>query len=92
MASTVQIHIVLFSTDEDELAAARSQLERNYDIITQLYERRPVISVTMGRLESSIMCVLSTDIHATSHPDLWKLHFVVRFSRPAQARTGDGAC
>ena len=49
IASTVQLHILLFGTDEIQIRAARSRLERNFEILSKLQSYWPTLDVCFSR-------------------------------------------
>ena len=52
IASTVQVHIVLFSDNEDQIRTARSRLERNFEILMQLRTYWPTLDVCFTRFRA----------------------------------------
>ncbi|KAF4959585.1 hypothetical protein FSARC_10699 [Fusarium sarcochroum] len=84
-SSTVQIHTLLFSFDDEEIAMARSRLERNFEMITDLHRYWPIVSVTISKLKQfHNACLRYKD--ATFHLDRWILQFILEFSQPIQER------
>ncbi|KAI8716671.1 Zn(2)-C6 fungal-type domain-containing protein [Fusarium sp. LHS14.1] len=87
-SSTVQIHTLLFSPDDKEIATARSRLERNFEMITDLHKYWPIVSVTISKLQKfHNACLRYKD--ATFHLDRWMLQFILEFSQPIQERSED---
>jgi hypothetical protein len=85
VASTVQIHTLLFSLDDAEITAARSRLERNYTILLRLRELWPSLDCCMMRLQVfHRACVVSMD--TTFKLDLWMLKFLSEFAKPVDDR------
>ncbi|RSM00153.1 hypothetical protein CDV31_011887 [Fusarium ambrosium] len=85
-SSTVQIHTLLFSLDDEEIAMAKSRLERNFEMITDLHKYWPVVSVTISKLQKfHNACLRYKD--ATFHLDRWMLQFILEFSQPIQERS-----
>ncbi len=52
VASTVQVHIVLFGDNEDQIRIARSRLERNFEILMQLRTYWPTLDVCFTRFRA----------------------------------------
>ncbi|KAM6530096.1 hypothetical protein FALCPG4_008221 [Fusarium falciforme] len=87
-SSTVQIHTLLFSLDDEEIAMAKSRLERNFEMITDLHKYWPIVSVTISKLQKfHNACLRYKD--ATFHLDRWMLQFILEFSQPIQERSED---
>ncbi|KAJ4181659.1 hypothetical protein NW755_010928 [Fusarium falciforme] len=87
-SSTVQIHTLLFSLGDEEIATAKSRLERNFEMITDLHKYWPIVSVTISKLEKfHNACLRYKD--ATFHLDRWMLQFILEFSQPIQERSED---
>ncbi|KAL2679052.1 hypothetical protein Neosp_009808 [[Neocosmospora] mangrovei] len=85
-SSTVQIHTLLFSPDDEEIAMARSRLERNFEMITDLHKYWPIVSVTISKLQKfHNACLRYKD--ETFHLDRWMLQFILEFSQPIQERS-----
>lgn len=85
IASTVQIHTLLFSDDSTEIAAARSRLERNYTILLRLRELWPSLDCCMMRLQVfHRACIVSME--TTFKLDDWMLRFLSEFAKPVNDR------
>lgn len=81
IASTVQIHTMLFSADGDEIAAARQRLERNFKILLRLRELWPSLDFCMMRLQAfHKACRTSQD--SSFRLDRWMLKFLSEFAKP----------
>ena len=52
IASTVQVHIVLFSDNEDQIRVARLRLERNFEILMKLRAYWPTLDVCFTRFQA----------------------------------------
>jgi hypothetical protein len=52
IASTVQIHILLFGEDDDQAHLARGRLERNFEILTKLKSYWPTPEASFSRLRA----------------------------------------
>jgi hypothetical protein len=81
IASTVQLHILLFAADEVAICAARARLERNFEILTKLQSYWPTIDVCFSRFrEFHKACQKSTE--TSFRMDRWMLRFLSEFARP----------
>ncbi|KAK4579835.1 hypothetical protein LTR86_000036 [Recurvomyces mirabilis] len=81
VASTVQIHTVLFSTDDNEIAAARQRLERNYTILLRLRDLWPSLDFCMMRLQAFHKACRSS-MDTSFRLDRWMLTFLSEFAKP----------
>ncbi|EME80657.1 uncharacterized protein MYCFIDRAFT_204632 [Pseudocercospora fijiensis CIRAD86] len=52
IASTIQIHTLLFSTNAAEISSARQRLERNFNILLRLRDLWPSLDFCMMRLQA----------------------------------------
>lgn len=81
IASTVQIHTLLFSDNEVQIAAARRRLERNFEILSQLRQYWPTLDVSFSRLRAFHQaCRDSMD--ESFRLDQWMLRFLYEFAEP----------
>jgi hypothetical protein len=79
IASTVQIHTLLFSDDESEIRISRSRLERNFEIMLRLRTYWPSVDGAMIRLRAFHQtCLRSKDTSFVL--DQWLLRFLVQFA------------
>jgi type II secretory pathway component PulF len=79
LASTVQIHVLLFEVDDAELNAARRRLENNFEIITEIHQYWPVAHVSLGRLQVfHNACLREKD--ESFRLDRWMLRFMLEFT------------
>jgi hypothetical protein len=79
IASTVQIHTLLFSDDDNEINESRSRLERNFRILLQLRQYWTSVESAMNRLHAfHETCLRSTDESFVL--DRWLLRFLVEFA------------
>lgn len=81
IASTVQIHTLLFSSDGAEIAAARHRLERNYNILLRLRELWPSLDYCMMRLQA-FHKACRTSMETSFKLDRWMLKFLSEFAKP----------
>jgi hypothetical protein len=81
IASTIQIHTLLFSDNEEQISAARSRLEKNFEILSQLRTYWPTLDVSFTRLRAFHQaCRDSMD--ESFRLDLWMLRFLSEFAEP----------
>lgn len=84
VASSVQIHTLLFETVEKEIEDARSQLERNFNNLVSLRKYWPALEVCFSRLKTfHELCLQSID--TSYRMDRWMLRFLTEFARPIEA-------
>jgi hypothetical protein len=79
IASTVQIHTLLFSDDEGEIRISKSRLERNFEILLRLSTYWPSVDGAMSRLRAFHQtCLRSKETSFVL--DRWLLRFLVQFA------------
>ncbi|KAH8721531.1 fungal-specific transcription factor domain-containing protein [Phaeosphaeriaceae sp. PMI808] len=79
IASTVQIHTLLFSEDEREIRLSKSRLERNFEILLRLRAYWPSVDGAMSRLRAFHQtCLRSKETSFVL--DRWLLRFLVQFA------------
>jgi len=81
IASAVQIHNLLFSSDEGEITAARKRLGENFTVLTRLHGYWPNTATSFSRLEAFHKACLQEKT-SSFRLDLWMLQFIVEFSQP----------
>lgn len=81
IASTVQIHTLLFSTDEDEIAAAKRRLENNFEILMKLRALWPSLDYCMMRLQAFHKACRNS-METSFKLDRWMLKFLSEFAKP----------
>lgn len=92
ISSTVQMHILLFPGDEDDAAAARQRLERNFVILSNLQRLWRTVDYSLDRLkEFHEACLRAKEAQFegagdTFRLDKWMLSFLMEFSKPIQQR------
>ncbi|KAK2002974.1 fungal-specific transcription factor domain-containing protein [Colletotrichum falcatum] len=95
IASTVQIHTLLFSADEAGIGLARRRLERNFELLLQLRCYWPTVDRAISRLRA-FHETARTSIDTSFLLDRWMLRFLVEFAEPMEekeagtGRYGDG--
>lgn len=88
IASTVQLHILLFSNDDTQIAAARLRLERNFSLLCELQKLWRVVDISLDRFRSfHDACIRSKETLAGNanevfRLDQWMVEFLMEFSRP----------
>lgn len=85
IASSVQIHTLLFDTDEAEIAAAKARLERNFETISQLRTYWPTLEVCFARLKT-FHEVCRTNMDTSFRMDRWMLRFLSEFAKPVEEK------
>jgi hypothetical protein len=79
IASTVQIHTLLFSDEESEIRISKSRLERNFEILLRLRTYWPSVDGAMSRLRAFHQtCLRSKETSFVL--DRWLLRFLVQFA------------
>lgn len=79
IASTVQIHTLLFSGDEAQIRLSKSRLERNFVILLQLKSYWTSVDSAMSRLRAFHQtCLRSKETSFVL--DRWLLRFLVQFA------------
>jgi len=79
IASTVQIHTLLFSGDEREIRISKARLERNFEILLKLRTYWPSVDGAMSRLRAFHQtCLRSKETSFVL--DRWLLRFLVQFA------------
>ena len=87
IASTVQIHTLLFEVDNESITLARGRLERNFCILTRLRKLWPTLDVCMERLQAfHRACRRSVDTSFCM--DEWMVRFLVEFANPISDKDG----
>lgn len=79
IASTIQIHTLLFSSDESQIKISKSRLERNFEILLRLRTYWPSVDSAMSRLRAFHQtCLRSKETSFVL--DRWLLRFLVQFA------------
>jgi hypothetical protein len=85
IASTVQIHTLLFSDNATQIAASKRRLERNFEILSQLRNYWPTLDICFTRLQAfHKACRDSMD--ESFRLDQWMLKFLFEFAQPMDNR------
>jgi hypothetical protein len=81
IASTVQIHTLLFSDNNTQISASRRRLERNFEILSTLRQYWPTLDISFTRLRAFHQaCRDSMD--ESFRLDQWMLRFLYEFAEP----------
>lgn len=85
IASTVQIHSLLFAADDLSVANAKSRLEKNFCFLTRLRDIWPTLDFCMDRLMAfHEACGNSAD--TSFRMDRWMVRFLVEFASPVSGK------
>ena len=86
IASTVQIHSLLFEVNAADVALAKTRLERNFCILTHLRRLWPTLDFCMDRLMAfHEACKHSADTSFCM--DRWMVRFLVEFASPVSDKS-----
>jgi hypothetical protein len=88
IASTVQLHTLLFSTDEVQIHAARTRLVRNFQILTRLQSFWPTLDICFTRLRE-FHKALQKHKETSFRMDKWMLQFMFEFAKPIEEKKPD---
>lgn len=86
IASTVQIHTLLFG-DEESVVRARARLEKNFVILTKLRALWPTLDICMERLQAFHRACRSS-VDTSFCMDAWMVRFLVEFANPISDKHG----
>ena len=92
IASTAQLHILLFGSDATEIANARRLLERNFELLTLLRTYWPCVDASFSRLEAFHSACLRCQDDSHFQMDQWMLKFMLEFAAPVNERKDYGSC
>ena len=85
IASSIQLHTLLFDSDEAQIRADRQMLERNFEILTYLQGFWPSLDVCFSRFrEFHKTCQSSRE--ASFRMDRWMLRFLLEFAKPVDEK------
>lgn len=83
IASTVQIHTLLYGTDDAEIFAARQRLERNFAILTEMRTYWPVLEVSFASFRT-FREACRKNMDTAFRMDGWMLKFLYGITRPVE--------
>lgn len=86
IASTAQLHILLFGSDEAEIRNARRLLEQNFELLTLLRTFWPCVDASFSRFEAFHSACLRCQDDSQFQMDQWMLKFMLEFAAPVTAR------
>lgn len=89
IASTAQLHILLFGSDAAEIQNARRLLERNFELLTLLRTYWPCVDASVSRFEAFHSVCLRCRDDSHFQMDQWMLKFVLEFAAPVNERKDD---
>lgn len=88
IASTVQIHSLLFEADGTNVAKAKTRLEKNFCFLTRLRDVWPTLDFCMDRLMAfHEACRNSAD--TSFRMDRWMVRFLVEFASPVSDKASN---
>lgn len=80
-ASTVQLHILLFGSDEAQTRAARGRLEKNFELLMCLQRLWPTLDVSFARFREFHRACQNYK-ETSFRMDKWLLRFLFEFANP----------
>jgi hypothetical protein len=86
IASTAQLHILLFSSDAAETKNARRLLERNFELLSLLKTYWPCVDASVSRFEAFHTACLRCQDDSHFQMDQWMLKFILEFAAPVNER------
>lgn len=89
IASTVQLHILLFSNDTNEIQDARQLLERNFEFLTILRTYWSCLDASFSRFDAFHRACLRRQDDSHFQMDRWMLKFMLEFAEPVNDRAQD---
>ena len=89
IASTAQLHILLFGSDAAEVENARRLLERNFELLTLLRTYWPCVEASFSRFEAFHTACLRCQDDSQFQMDRWMLKFMLEFAAPVNERKDD---
>lgn len=88
IASSVQIHILVFDGDDEQVTLARRRLERNFEILTKLRAYWPTLEASFSRLRA-FHKACQKSVSTSFRLDQWMLGFLTEFAKPMDERDGE---
>ena len=91
ISSTVQLHILLFTDDENESYSARQRLEKNFVILSKLQKLWRTVDHSFARFQEFHGACMRTkadleDPRTTFRMDKWMIQFLMEYSKPLEQR------
>lgn len=90
VASTVQLHILLFSSNDDEIRNAHNLLERNFDRLLDLKKYWSCVDISFYRFDAFHRACLRSRDDSHFRLDQYMLKFMVEFAAPMTERPSVG--
>ncbi|OAA52924.1 Fungal specific transcription factor [Cordyceps fumosorosea ARSEF 2679] len=92
IASTVQLHALLFGEDDTEMRNARRLLEQNFELLKRLETYWPCIDMSFARFEAFHNACLRFQDGSQFRMDRWMLTFLLEFATAiSESRTAEGS-
>lgn len=88
IASTVQIHTLLFSGDEDDIVVARRRLERNFELLLRLQTYWPTVDRAISRLRA-FHATARTSQRTSFVLDRWMLRFMLEWAESMEEKEAE---
>lgn len=88
ISCTVQLHTLVFGSDEIQIRAARTRLERNFEILTRLQTFWPTMDVCFTRLREFHKACMTLK-ETSFRMDRWMLQFLFEFAKPVEEKDPD---
>ncbi|KAH7000686.1 fungal-specific transcription factor domain-containing protein [Ilyonectria destructans] len=85
ITSTVYLHMLLFSSTDDEIPYARRRLEKNFETLTKLQRYWVMLDKTLNRLQV-FHNACTQSIEQTFRMDRWMLKFILEYGRSMPER------
>ncbi|UKZ74776.1 hypothetical protein TrVFT333_002446 [Trichoderma virens FT-333] len=89
IASTIQLHVLLFSEDDGETRNARRLLERNFELLMNLKMYWPCVDLSFSRFNAFHQACLRSQDDSQFRMDRWMLKFMLEFAAPLAERVKD---
>lgn len=88
IASTVQLHTLLFGVDDAQIRSARGRLEKNFEILTKLQTFWPTLDVCFTRFREFHKACQNYK-ETSFRMDRWMLQFLFEFAKPVGEKDPD---
>ncbi|KAK6382131.1 hypothetical protein LTS17_004016 [Exophiala oligosperma] len=88
IASTVQLHTLLFGVDDAQIRSARGRLEQNFEILTKLQTYWPTLDVCFTRFREFHKACQNYK-QTSFRMDRWMLQFLFEFAKPVREKDPD---
>lgn len=86
IASTVQVHTLLFSSSESDIRSANKRLTRNFEILSNLKEYWPILETSFMRLRAFQEACTGSGMETSFAMNRWMMRFLYEFARPVSER------